>query len=260
MVKFNKFIIFCWLTVVITLTVAAPSVSIEESYEPEDEVTDAYEDEQGKLLSTTATLPREVTADQISPVVSQLVTAIVQPITGALGPLGPVLNNFVTPLATSAITNLAVGAINGLYGLVSNVLRQSDVFPNSDLTTYILRIPNQGSYLLIAKNKMNQVASSPALNPFNVPIPQQKFHKHIKHPYHHLIHKKKHKKPFYLYPLHSPNNSDNDFIQKPQFESNVNSNGQDPSFNDLVEAYNFLINNHKVSTIKESDASFGDYY
>lgn len=81
----------------------------------------------------------------LSTLISGLLSGLTTAITPALGPFAP-LATIGAPLVNSAITGLLTSALSGLGGL----LRREDL-PDSGYETYMLTIPNQGSYILMAK-------------------------------------------------------------------------------------------------------------
>lgn len=81
----------------------------------------------------------------LSTIISGLLSGLTTAITPALGPFAP-LATIGAPLINSALTGLFTNALSGLGGL----LRREDL-PGSGYETYMLTIPNQGSYILMAR-------------------------------------------------------------------------------------------------------------
>lgn len=95
----------------------------------------------------------------LSTLISGLLSGLTTAITPALGPFAP-LATIGAPLVNSAITGLLTNALSGLGGL----LRREDL-PDSGYETYMLNIPNQGSYILMAKKPEPVVPTMPAQQP-----------------------------------------------------------------------------------------------
>lgn len=81
----------------------------------------------------------------LSTLISGILSGFTTAITPALGPFAP-LATIGAPLINSALTGLLTSALSGLGGL----LRREDL-PASGYETYMLNIPNQGSYILMVK-------------------------------------------------------------------------------------------------------------
>jgi len=97
---------------------------------------------------------KAVTAAQVSPIVSSLLTSMENALGPLLGPLAP-LSSVISPMINTAVTNLFVGAINALLGAAKkNTLGQINGYDS-----YVIDIPNQGSYLLLSKNSKLQTNS-----------------------------------------------------------------------------------------------------
>lgn len=96
-------------------------------------------------VETTLNL-KAVTSEQVAPIVSSLLTSMGNSLGPLLGPLAP-LSNVIGPMINTAFTDLVVNAINGLLGAVKrNAFGQVNGYDS-----FVLDIPNQGSYLLLSK-------------------------------------------------------------------------------------------------------------
>lgn len=89
---------------------------------------------------------KAVTTDQVKPIVSGLLTSITNALAPLLGPLAP-LSNIIGPMVNTAITDLITNAINALVGAANKrTLGQINGYDS-----YVINIPNQGSFLLLTK-------------------------------------------------------------------------------------------------------------
>lgn len=82
----------------------------------------------------------------LSSVISGLLGQLGSSISPSLGPLAP-LAGAVGPSLNNGLTGILSNAVGGLFGLVS----RGDL-PISGYETYLVNIPNQGSYILLAKS------------------------------------------------------------------------------------------------------------
>lgn len=83
-----------------------------------------------------------INMEQISPIISQLLSPISTTLQPYLGPLAP-LSNIIANVITEAVINL-------LNDTVSSTRRQEQ----DNFTTYLVNVPRKGRYLLISKHKI----------------------------------------------------------------------------------------------------------
>ena len=89
--------------------------------------------------------PAPPTTSPLSPLVSSVLSALGTAFTPLLGPLAPLAGAF-GPVINNALTGVLT---NGLQGLIG-ILKRDDL-PNSGYDTFLVNIPNQGSYILMTK-------------------------------------------------------------------------------------------------------------
>lgn len=106
--------------------------------------------------ATNTTAP----TSQLATIISGLLGGLGGAIAPALGPLGPLATIF-GPLISNALTGLVTNGLSGIGG----ILRREDL-PNSGYETFLVNIPNQGSYVLMAK-KPEPVAPAPMFQSFS---------------------------------------------------------------------------------------------
>lgn len=107
-----------------------------------------YDSEIGNIEAPTA---RSITSDQLKPIVSGVLSSLETSLGPLLGPLAP-LSSIISPLITSAVTELLAGVINALLNAATNnALGQINGYDS-----YVIDIPNQGSYLLLSKQAQFQ--------------------------------------------------------------------------------------------------------
>lgn len=100
----------------------------------------------------------------LSSLISGIFSAFGTTLTPFLGPFAPVVAA-VGPLLNSAFTGIFTNALSGLVG----VLRSEDL-PNSGYDTYLVNVPNQGSYIILAKTPETKEVPSPTPAPVVPPV------------------------------------------------------------------------------------------
>lgn len=91
---------------------------------------------------------KAVTAAQVSPIISGMLGQLGTAIQPLLGPLAP-LSNILGPMITSTVTDLVTGLLNR----VAESANRNDFAQTSGYDTYMMNIPNQGSYILLSKGQ-----------------------------------------------------------------------------------------------------------
>ncbi len=105
-----------------------------------------------------ATTPA-ASSSNLSPLISGVISAFGSMFSQNLGPLKPIADA-VGPLLNSAFTGIITNALGVLVG----VLKSNDL-PNSGYDTYMVNIPNQGSYIILAKSQEKEKEAAPAPAP-----------------------------------------------------------------------------------------------
>lgn len=85
------------------------------------------------------------TSGALSTILSNIVNGLTTAISPALGPFAP-LATIGGPLITNALNGLLTNAFAGLGGIL-----QRDELPGSGYEAFMVNVPNQGSYILLAK-------------------------------------------------------------------------------------------------------------
>lgn len=103
--------------------------------------------------TNTTTTP----SSSLTPLISSVMGALGSAISPFLGPFKPIADA-AGPLLNSAFTGMLTNALSGLVG----VLKSNDL-PNSGYETYMVNVPNQGSYIILAKtqHKANDATFTP---------------------------------------------------------------------------------------------------
>lgn len=115
--------------------------SEENFYSTSAEILDTTDDK-----NATGTY---ISAEQIAPIISQLLSPISSTIKPFLGPLAP-LSNILGNVITNTVTELVVNLLNDT---VSSAKQQEIVrIQQLDYTTYLVSVPNNGRFLLFSKN------------------------------------------------------------------------------------------------------------
>lgn len=101
---------------------------------------------------------KAITAEQVQPIISGMLGQLGTAIQPLLGPLAP-LSNVLGPMITSTVTDLVTGLLNR----VAESANRNEFAQNSGYDTYMVNIPNQGSYILLSKSPSNnqQVQKEP---------------------------------------------------------------------------------------------------
>lgn len=130
-------------------------------------VSDTKEEPDADLNELKAYMHDQSTSRQstgvsaLSSVISSLLGQFGTAISPSLGPLAP-LAGAVGPSINNGLTGILSNAVGGLFGLVS----RGDL-PISGYETYLVNIPNQGSYILLAKSPALQEPTTPS--PIEIP-------------------------------------------------------------------------------------------
>lgn len=99
----------------------------------------------------------KVTTEQVSPIITGLLNTMGTSLAPLLGPLAP-LSTIIGPMVNNAVTDLVTNAINGLLGSMNkDALGQM-----SGYESYVINIPNQGSFLLLSKPSHSPQFNGPA--------------------------------------------------------------------------------------------------
>lgn len=93
----------------------------------------------------------------VSSIISGLLGQVGTAITPSLGAFGP-LATAVGPSVNNGLTSLLSNAFSGLFRIVS----RGDL-PISGYETYLVNIPNQGSYILLAKSPESSALQEPTI-------------------------------------------------------------------------------------------------
>lgn len=119
----------------------------ENSNEEEDDGFDSSSVETSGPLDMTG---MQIGADQIAPIINQLLgplSTTIQPYLGPLAPLSSVLGNVVSTAVTELVVNL-------LNQTVASAKRQQflQIRNNTSYTSYLVKVPNHGRFLLLTKS------------------------------------------------------------------------------------------------------------
>lgn len=116
--------------------------------------------------ATPASTPTATPAasSSLSPLISGVITAFGNAFSPLLGPFKP-LADVAGPLLNSAFTGIFTNALHGLVG----VLKSNDL-PNSGYDTYLVNIPDQGSYIILAKSQDKEKDVAPPAPVENVQV------------------------------------------------------------------------------------------
>lgn len=104
----------------------------------------------------------QISADQITPIVNQLLgplSVIIEPYLGPLAPLSGILSNVISQTVTGVVVNLINETVTSAKR-PENRQMQSNIRTNSSYAAYLVRIPNNGRFLVIRnKTSMRQTKS-----------------------------------------------------------------------------------------------------
>lgn len=115
-----------------------------------DENEDNFDFTSVEISGGMDTTGMQISADQISPIVNQLlgpISSIVQPYLGPLAPLSSVLSSVITHTVTELIVNL-------INETIASAKRQEFLeIQNLNYTSYLVTVPNNGRFLLFTKTQ-----------------------------------------------------------------------------------------------------------
>lgn len=106
-----------------------------------------------------STMIREVTSEQVSPVVTSLLGSMSTALAPLLGPLAP-LANVIGPMINPSLTGMVTNTINGLLGAAN----RSTLGQINGYNSYVINIPDQGSFLLLTRHSLQAPAPTPSYN------------------------------------------------------------------------------------------------
>lgn len=123
----------------------------EISSDENDECTDSDWSSAEAADDMDAPTGMQISADQIAPIVNQLLgplSASIQPYLGPLGPLSSVLSSVISQTVTEVVVNLLNETVASAKREKFPRMRRNE---STSYTSYLVKIPNNGRFLIFTK-------------------------------------------------------------------------------------------------------------
>lgn len=163
MFKFSNILVLLSLCVLINainldqfIRLTQSNVNLNELSELSEMFGETRGDIELRQAETPAAAATPAASSNLSPLISGIISAFGTAFSPFLGPFKPIADA-AGPLLNSAFTNILTNALSGLVG----VLKSNDL-PNSGYDTYLVNVPNEGSYIILAKSQQKEKDVAPA--------------------------------------------------------------------------------------------------